>query len=340
VVETIITYETLYEIFRREKYRPELQQLDDKFFEDIRAYLKTKYAIFESQKNKTSIFASTELLKTQKQLENIKRLLDDLFEKRESKIMQIASSASKLNKEPDISIMLYQEKLLFKNLWEVFNKHKERILDSLDYLREEIKTSEYLALAETSLEVPPSLDEQPRNEVRGAQSSEVGQVPQYNGKFEWQKTEGKFIEPGPSTKSAQVTCEDGLKPKAISPLEERKTEGVRRIEDEDARSETRAPQSDEVGHLLKQSECDLQSKVMPHQLSESLLNQGGNSIPKEDLQEDTLRLIRILAPIPSFIGPDFKVYGPFESEDITNIPKVIANILIAENRAKEIKVNI
>ncbi len=296
--ETIITYETLYEIFRREKYRPELQQLDDKFFDDIRAYLKTKYGVLESQKNKISIFASTELLKTQKQLENIKRLLDDLFEKRESKIIQIASSASKLNKEPDLSIMLYQEKLLFKSLLDVFNKHKERILSSLNQ-SEGRNLNEDLMLAE----VEHPLEE---NQIQENKSEDT---------LEEQKTEGKLIE-------QTVICEDGLRskvmPSSLHIAEGEKTEG----------------------EVTERSECGLQSKVLPRKLNESLLNQEGNNIPKENSQEDQLKLIRILAPIPSFIGPGFKVYGPFESEDITNIPDVIANILVKENRAKEIKINI
>ena len=41
--------------------------------------------------------------------------------------------------------------------------------------------------------------------------------------------------------------------------------------------------------------------------------------------------------MPKFVGRDLEVYGPFEEEDIANLPGEIADILILKNRAEEIK---
>ena len=69
--EVLITYENLYEVLRREKYRTELQKLDSTFYQDVIRYLNEKEAILASQSKKDSIFASKELEKTQIQLKNV-----------------------------------------------------------------------------------------------------------------------------------------------------------------------------------------------------------------------------------------------------------------------------
>ena len=40
MADNIITYETLYDILRKEKYNQELQKLDNDFFERVLKYLK------------------------------------------------------------------------------------------------------------------------------------------------------------------------------------------------------------------------------------------------------------------------------------------------------------
>ena len=50
--EVIITYETLYELLRKEKIRTELQNLDPEFFKHVVTYLNDKEAILQSQSKK------------------------------------------------------------------------------------------------------------------------------------------------------------------------------------------------------------------------------------------------------------------------------------------------
>ena len=60
--EVTITYETLFELLRREKERNELQKLDDSFFPNILRYLKDKHTIINQQQ--TDLFSAEEKKKT------------------------------------------------------------------------------------------------------------------------------------------------------------------------------------------------------------------------------------------------------------------------------------
>ena len=76
MAKVIITYDTLYEILRREKFRNELQLLDGDFFDNVVSYLNQKSAILDSQKNRDSIFSS-EYKKTERTIQNTKKLLKE-----------------------------------------------------------------------------------------------------------------------------------------------------------------------------------------------------------------------------------------------------------------------
>src|SRR3990167_1864825 len=92
--EVIITYENLYEILRREKYRTELQ-------------------------------------KTQTQLKNVLKILKELYEKRENKIIQFALFCSRSNNAQDTSTMLPEEFALYSQLKETLDNYRLGILNNI-----------------------------------------------------------------------------------------------------------------------------------------------------------------------------------------------------------------
>ncbi len=199
----IITYESLYEILRKEKYSQELQKLDKDFFKKVVKHIEEKTKFLESQRTKDSIF-SAEIEKTQKQLDNVKKIIREIYEKREAKIMQIALLSSRANTKEDLTAFLPEEKKMYKQL-----------ADTLLQFREEILVNVLASKLPTAKEKP--------------------------------------------------------------------------------------------------------------------------KLPKsEDLKEET-KLLRILHPIPKFIASDLKVYGPFDEEDIINIQKRSADVLLRKGRAEEIK---
>lgn len=141
--DVIITYETLYEIMRREKFRPELQKLNREFFEDFIKYVQEKKSILESQQKKKSIFTSSETQKTQKQIENIKKIIKELYEKRENKIIQLAMFASRNNDNPVFHEMLEEEREFFQELLGIINNYRRGVLQSLvEGKKPEIKEKE------------------------------------------------------------------------------------------------------------------------------------------------------------------------------------------------------
>ena len=125
-----LNYETLYEILRREKIKPELQKLDKDFYKNVENYVKEKIDLLDSQKQKSSIFAQKEIEKTEKQLENIKKIIKELYEKREQKIMQLAIAFAKTTNLQDTPEILPEEKLIFDSVMNILKKARERIINN------------------------------------------------------------------------------------------------------------------------------------------------------------------------------------------------------------------
>lgn len=200
-MDSTITYDILYELLRKEKYSTELQKIDQNFFKDVIRYLDEKESIIENQKSKESIFSS-EVQKTQIQLNNARKVLKELYERRENKIMQLALFSSKINEKPDLSPLLSEELHIYNEILKILNLGRESILTNV--LNKKL----------------PMIEKE--------------------------------------------------KPKEL-----------------------------------------------------------------KTISEET-RLIRFLHAVPKFVGTDLNIYGPFEQEDLGNIPLKIADLLIEKKRAEEV----
>ncbi len=53
-------------------------------------------------------------------------------------------------------------------------------------------------------------------------------------------------------------------------------------------------------------------------------------------EPEPTKLIRFLNPVPKFVGKELEVYGPFEEEEMANLPIDIAEVLIKKGRAEEV----
>ncbi len=126
-----LTYETLYDILRRERAKPELQKLNKTFYQDVYNYIEEKIHTLESQKQKSSIFAQKEIEKTEKQLDNIKKIIKEVYEKRELKITQLALSYTKTRNLEDVGELLPEEKIMFDKLVDVFKNIREEVVNKL-----------------------------------------------------------------------------------------------------------------------------------------------------------------------------------------------------------------
>lgn len=130
--EVVITYESLYELLRREKYRPELQKLDTSFYMNSLRYLKEKQAILSSQESKDSIFAGSEIEKTRTQLRNVQKILRDIYEKREEKIVRLSLFNSRNNASvQNESALLPEEEDIFEAVKGVLSQYRSGILHNI-----------------------------------------------------------------------------------------------------------------------------------------------------------------------------------------------------------------
>ena len=130
--EIRITLETLYDILRNEKKREELQKLEETFFIDVVAYLREKKVLLESKANSEELFAAGEMDKLEYELRSIKRILKEIYEKREKKIIDIAMNKSRTGSDIiDTSSMLREEKEFYKEMLVDLDKYRKGILGSL-----------------------------------------------------------------------------------------------------------------------------------------------------------------------------------------------------------------
>ncbi|MGB9675072.1 MAG: hypothetical protein ACP5IJ_01515 [Candidatus Nanoarchaeia archaeon] len=121
------SYEDLYELLRTEKYSADLQPLDPSQIRKIAAYLKSKEELIIRQKE--SVFdENVEKLKIE--LENAKRALRDLYDKRERKIISRALFTAKGGfKLKDTTNMLVSEEKLYTALLDLLKRSSEEFFD-------------------------------------------------------------------------------------------------------------------------------------------------------------------------------------------------------------------
>ncbi len=243
-----ITFDTLYELLRKEKLNNKLQELESSFYGDVTNYIRLKKEMIDSKKE--SIFSSSEAQKIKKQLENSKKIINELYERRERKIIELALAASRLNSMPKDIKLLKEEKELF-----------ERIKADLDHFRNAI-------LAKILKGENPCLEMSPLS------SSDL------SSKVEAEKDQ--------NIKSMQ---EDKLQ------KEEKQKIG---------NQETKNPEQE--------------SKILK----------------MDNIAKKTI-LVRFLEAVPEIVGEDLNIYGPFNPEDIANLPKKVAEVLIKQNKAQAIQ---
>jgi DNA replication initiation complex subunit (GINS family) len=109
---------------RLEKGREELQELSPTFFPDVSSYISEKEELLKATGQQPS---NQERVRTQ--LENIRRIVRELYEKREKKIMLMALNKSRTGSDIiDVSHVLDEEKSLFESLYTLLDRHRNGLL--------------------------------------------------------------------------------------------------------------------------------------------------------------------------------------------------------------------
>ena len=161
--EVVITYETLFEILRREKSREDLQKLPENFNEEVKKYLHEKRQTILSVSNDP--FADVEQEKTQRQIMNIKKILNELYERREKKIISIALNKSRMPKSViDLSNLAENEKALYEKLISTFNDARQFVLKHVILESVISEAPPQKAEVEKQPEIPIEQSEEPKQE--------------------------------------------------------------------------------------------------------------------------------------------------------------------------------
>ncbi len=160
-----ITLETLYDILRNEKKKEDLQKLETTFFLDVVQYLREKQARLESRESSTEIFAAGEKEKIEYELRSIKRIIKEIYEKREKKILDIALNKSRTGSDIiDTSAMLHEERGFYQKILKTLDNFRRGVLQRMhqaelplvpDQKELKVETAEPEAGPELSRETTP-----------------------------------------------------------------------------------------------------------------------------------------------------------------------------------------
>lgn len=114
-VGMVITYETLFDILRKEKSREDLQVLPATFYEEVRAFL------VQPARGAGELAAI--------EYQNTKKILRELYDRRERKLLLLALNKARTDSAIiDPSLLLPEELPLFATLVAALKRHKDDLL--------------------------------------------------------------------------------------------------------------------------------------------------------------------------------------------------------------------
>ncbi|MBI3033954.1 DNA replication complex GINS family protein [Candidatus Woesearchaeota archaeon] len=144
-----LTYETIFDVVMREKGREELQKIDESFFRDVASYIQEKNALRSLDDDKIL-----------KQVQNIRRMLRELYERREKKILNMALAASRSSPSfIDSASMMSVEKKLFEGLLGQLDYYRKSVLNTALSLKEPSVGPSAESVQKSSDSVKPVLGE-------------------------------------------------------------------------------------------------------------------------------------------------------------------------------------
>lgn len=124
-----ITFDTLFSLLRVEKSREEIQELDKSFFDDVTQYLNEKKELLTKETEGLNIFMDNERERTVKQLSNIKRILNEIYERREKKIIEMALVQSRTKSNLiSTAALLDTESGLYEKLVKLLDNFRDGVL--------------------------------------------------------------------------------------------------------------------------------------------------------------------------------------------------------------------
>ena len=125
----MITYDDLYEAFRKEKYSEQLQPLSKRFLQEVAEYFKEKKEFIE----KADDMFSDMVIKNKKKLENAVSSFKGLLRLRKKKILTLSFVASEVGiSKKDFENLLGFEKELFEEIVKSLEKAEKLTVENMN----------------------------------------------------------------------------------------------------------------------------------------------------------------------------------------------------------------
>lgn len=124
-----LTYETIYELVRRERARAEIQQLDGSFFVKAASFVQQKEAALREQEGKTDLFSADEINRLRQEIITTQKMLKHLYTLREDKIVAMTLFKIRAGYDAgDIQSLLPEERMLYDVLVDKFSFLRKEVL--------------------------------------------------------------------------------------------------------------------------------------------------------------------------------------------------------------------
>ena len=127
------TYEDIYELFRNEQYSSDLQALTINDLKKIKKYFEEKNSETKNQDQSLNLFSTHNRAKIQVELSNATRIVKDLLERRERKVISRAVFNSRSDDSMrDTSNMFTVEEELYDKLIKLLRHSRKSFLETID----------------------------------------------------------------------------------------------------------------------------------------------------------------------------------------------------------------
>jgi len=134
--EEPITFEFIRKIQREEMSEPKLSKIPEDFYQKAKNYLEQKKNIAEKKEDKV----------TEREIKNVERLLEDIFNRRETKMFDLALITVRTDIPPQN--LIEEEKEFFESAVNMLRTQRERVLNLLFKKTKEITGLEKIEFKE------------------------------------------------------------------------------------------------------------------------------------------------------------------------------------------------
>ncbi len=300
----VLTFEELRTVQKRGRNNDSLQELGPEFLDRIARYLKLKRSLGDRLSSK--------------EYENAVRVISDILELRERKLIRLAALAAK-TKIP-IKNVSDSEKEFLKSLKMIFEKHHKFVDTKIGIIRGAANEQELKELQEEKQQSIEQKTEVEKDAIKKENTNE---------------TASELIE-------NQIKENTAIEPMKIEPLSNILIENTEEVRPEKEILKIKTTpvllenkESEELNEILstEQNKKEIENKQIQQTKEIKSIEQSTS----KEILESQMHKIRIKSAVPKFLGVNLEVYGPFNSGDEINLPLKNAEVLINQGIAEVIK---